>query len=299
MQELKEKIQKLLGKEITQFELKGKGAVNNAYYIETIDGGKYIVKEELEVKEFQPENNLVVEARVIQDLSSKDISIALPNVVFVSENPQMYGYEYIEGEMMKGVWDSLTEDEKMDICTQLGKFHSEIGKKISKGEAENLGLTIDLSTDIHPENLKDYEAILSMEDAPEEWKVLARKAREILDQMMTKVVFHFIHNDSHHENIILKDKKIAGIIDFGNAEYGEVTKEFSRYIRDFPNHFEYIVSSYEKESGNKLSRERLMVYSFLSGLIDNVENYRKGGEDKARAENSFSAYKSFLASLSI
>lgn len=47
-------IQKLLGKKITQFVLKGKGACNNAYYLETDKGEKYIVKQEREIKEFQP-----------------------------------------------------------------------------------------------------------------------------------------------------------------------------------------------------------------------------------------------------
>ena len=36
-EELKNKIQEILGKEITTFVLKGKGACNNAYYIETVD----------------------------------------------------------------------------------------------------------------------------------------------------------------------------------------------------------------------------------------------------------------------
>ena len=111
--------------------------------------------------------------------------------------------------------------------------------------------------------------------------------------------FQFIHNDSHHENIIIKDQKIAGIIDFGESKYGEVAKEFSRYIRDYPNYVEYIIRSYEKVSGNKLSRERLISNAFLSGLIDHIEGYRKGEESRLKAERAIEKYKEMIDKFNI
>ena len=67
---IKNTIQKLLKSEISKFVLKGKGLVNNAYYIETVDDKKYMVKMERGDKEFQPQNDLVTEAKVIQILHS-------------------------------------------------------------------------------------------------------------------------------------------------------------------------------------------------------------------------------------
>ena len=103
--EIKLNIQKHLGKEITQFLLRWKGAVNYAYYIETNDGNKYVLKQEKEVKEFQPQNDLVIESKVANQLSDLDLSVPMPHVVFVSENPKMYAYEYIDGDLMRGVKD--------------------------------------------------------------------------------------------------------------------------------------------------------------------------------------------------
>jgi Ser/Thr protein kinase RdoA (MazF antagonist) len=287
-------IQSFIPSKITTFTLKGKGAVNNAYYVETEDGSKYIVKQEREDKEFQPQNDLIVEANVIKKLSSSGLSFPIPKVVFISENPKMYGYEYIEGDMLRGLWPTLTEDEKISICRSLGEFHSEIGKKISKEDAVSLGIVIDSSTDLHPEVLRDYLLILDNPEVPENFKELAIKAKEIFEKTHSDVFFQFLHNDAHHENILIKDKKMSGFIDFGAAEYGDVTKEFSRYIRDFPYHFQYIVSAYEEKSGNKLSYIRLVTNSLLNGLIDNVEDYIKGGERREKTEKAIERYRELM-----
>lgn len=292
--ELKLNIQKHLGKEITHFVLKGKGAVNYAYYMETGDSKKYIVKKERDDKEFQPQNDLVVEAKVAQELYNLNLSVPIPNVVFISENPKMYGYEYVEGDLLRGVWKDLSETEKIDICRNLGRFHAEIGKRFTKETAEAIGIKIDMSTDLHPEVSADYDRLILDENVPENFKALVREAKSIFDTTQDKLVFQFLHNDSHHENIIIKDKAISGIIDFGNAEYGETAKEFSRYIRDFPDHFQYIVSSYEEESGNKLSYERLVSNALISGFIDIVESYQKGGDDRVQAENAIATYSTLM-----
>jgi aminoglycoside phosphotransferase (APT) family kinase protein len=291
---LQSSIQKYLPNKITKLTLKGKGAVNNAYLVETENGSKYIVKQEREDKEFQPQNNLLVEANVIKKLSSLGLSFHIPKVAFVSEDPKMYGYEYIEGELLRGLWSSLSEEEKINICTSLGEFHAEIGTKISKDDAQELGIVIDPSTDLHPEVVRDYVSILENPDVPEAFKSVAKNAKEIFDTTHDDVLFQFLHNDAHHENILIKDKKISGIIDFGNAEYGEIAKEFSRYIRDFPNHFQYILSAYEAKSGNKLSYIRLVTGSFINGLIDTVEDYMKGGEARVRAETAIATYKRLI-----
>lgn len=291
---MKEKIQKLLGEELSTFQLKGRGACNDAYLVKTKSGKKFIVKVERTNKEFNPQNTLLVEASIIKLLSELKLSIPIPNISFVSEYPEMFGYVYIEGELLINVWENLSENERIGICQDLGSFHSEIGQKVTKEMARKSGIKINSSTRLHPEVEKDYQEILTLADIPAEYIKLALKAKTIFDQTSSLGIFQFIHNDSHHENIIIKNKKIVGIIDFGESEFGEIAKEFSRYIRDYPDYVEYIISAYEKASGNKLSRERLYTCSFLSGLIDNVNNYKKGGESRLNSNKAVQSYKKII-----
>lgn len=291
---LKQTIQTYLPDEITEFNLKGKGCVNYAYYIETKSGGRYIVKIEREDALYIPPNSLMVEATLIKNLASFHVHIPIPKVVFISEHPLMYGYEYLDGEVLKLAWHDLTEEERIEICTSLGNFHGEVGNKISEEDAVNMGVIVNRSSDVHPKHLTDFDAALENPYFPEEYKVLARKAKELFDTTHEDVYFQFLHNDGHRENVLIKDKKISGIIDYGNAEYGEIAKEFAHYIREFPHHFQYIISAYEEKSGNKLSLKRLITYSFLSSLHDFVLEYIKGGQPRSNTEKSMEEYERLM-----
>ena len=251
--DIKVKVEKLLAKEIIHFSLKGKGDCNYAYYVETSDGGKFIVKFEREQKETEDQNDLVVEGNLIRSLRARGLKIPIPHIVLISDNPKSYAYDYIEGELLRGVWESLPQEEKIDICRSLGQFHAEIGKKFTREMSQAIGVDISESLGLRPKIIEDqYNKLIVDIDVPDKFKILAKEAKRIFDGTTDRVIFQFIHNDGHPENIIIKDKKISGIIDFGDAEYGEVAKEFSRYVRDLPDHFQYILSAYEEYSGHKL-----------------------------------------------
>lgn len=285
-------VQELLGEVIVQFELKGRGCCNDAYFVEVVNGSRYIVKQERKEKTFAAQNSLIVEAAVAKQLYI--LGLKVPRPVFMSEEFMMYGYEFVEGFLLSEVWPKLSDFEKISICTDLGRFHAEIGEKFKKEMAVDCGIEINMSKDQHPEILEDYARLILDKEIPKEFVLLVKKAKAIFDKTKNEAFFHFIHNDAHHENIIIKDNSISGIIDFGEAEYGEAAKEFSRYIRDFPNHFQYIVEAYEAYSGNKLSYKRLVSNSFVSGFVDYVEDYKKGGESRRKAEEAVLRYEALL-----
>jgi aminoglycoside phosphotransferase (APT) family kinase protein len=289
---LKAHIQELLGKEITQFNLKGKGCCNNAYYLQTNDGAQYIVKQERSDKEMYEQNTLQVEAKVAKQLH--DLGFSTPKVVLTSEEPMMYGYEFIEGEMLIDVWKALTEEEKISICHELGAFHAGISKKFTKDMSVTAGVRISTLKGLHPEVLDDYNRLILRPDTPTQFISLVKRAKSIFDETINEVHFHFLHNDLHHENVIIKDKKISGVIDFGDSEYGETAKEFSRYVRDFPGHFMHIITTYEEKTGNKLPQKRIISNALISDFVDQVEAYQKGGEHREKAEQAMETYSRLL-----
>lgn len=295
--DIKSQIGQELGKEVTRLTLKGKGDCNYAYYLETDDGGRYILKMEREHKETQDQNDLVIEANIIAKLYDTHPTIPIPHIIRVSNSPKFYLYDYIDGELMRSVWPSLLPEEKIDICRSLGHFHAEIGKNLTKEMCKTAGVTVTDIIGLRPSIIEEeYVRLIADADVPASYKNLVKQAKEIFDGTTDGLVFQFIHNDGHPENILIKDKKISGIIDFGDAEYGEVAKEFSRYIRDIPDYFEYIISSYEENSGNKLSRKRIVSNSLISGFPEIVEDYKKGGEGQLKAEKKIELYRKLLDS---
>lgn len=294
-EDLRGKIEKVLNKQISNFSLKGKGDCNYAYYVETQSDEKYIVKVEREHKETQDQNDLVIEGNIICQLYDVGMTIPVPHVIFVSDNPKLYIYDYIEGELMRIVWSSFSQEEKISICRSLGNFHAEIGKKITKEMCRIIGVDINESTGLRPKVIEEeYDRLITDIEVPGIFKDLVKEAKTIFDRTTDKLTFQFIHNDGHPENILIKDKQISGIIDFGDAEYGDVAKEFSRYFRDIPDYVGYIISSYEEISGNKLPYERLVTNALISGFPEIMEDYRKGGKNRVNAEKIMETYRKLI-----
>jgi Ser/Thr protein kinase RdoA (MazF antagonist) len=292
--DLKRLVANSLGKTATEFRFFSRGAVNNVYYLETTDGDKCLVKVEREDKEFQPQNNLSVEAAVANQLSTMNLSIPTPTVRFVTADPAMYGYDYIEGTTLRSVWPELSEEYRVEICKKIGLFHGELAKNFTKETAVSVGIRIDDSRGLHPEVQQEYEQCRVDESLPQQWCVLLDQAKTLFDQTDEDCVFKFVHNDGHHENVLINNNRISGFIDFGNAEFGEVAKEFSRYIRDYPDYFQYIVEAYEVKTGLDLSRKRLISNAFVSGFAEFVEAYQAGGDKRSIAEQAVVTYQKLL-----
>jgi len=192
----------------------------------------------------------------------------------------MYCYEYVEGKMMINAWKDLSEQERISLCEELGKFHAEFENALSKEEIQALGLEIDTSTDLHKQTKEEIEIFLNDTQIPEKYKIIIKQVCGVFEKNKTEASFGLCHNDSHHENIIIHKGKLACVIDFGDTEYGNIYNEFTRYVQDYPNYFEIIVETYEKLSNKKLSRTRLITQTVLNAVDDIRSDYDKDGREE-------------------
>lgn len=276
--ELKRTIASLLGKEITHFELKGKGMCNNAYYLETSDGNNYLVKEERPDKETDEQNNLVVEGGLIQRLNMLDPSLPVPQIAFVSESPRLYGYSYLQGVMMVDLWPSLLEEKRISLCESVGNLHAQLGRLIDENTARDVGLVIDFDNTV-PES---YDSFLNDTELPADWKSLAQEAYRVYNETHDQAIFQCIHNDAHNENVILNaEGELVSFIDFGDSEFADVHKDFCYYVRHYPDYVKYVIDSYQKSSGNEISEKRVILYALLRDL-DEVAWYFHNPEDEQK-----------------
>lgn len=258
-------IQSLLDKEIKTFSPKGRGMCNNIYNIETSDGKKYLLKEAREDKETEEQNDLVIEGNVIRHLYDLDSTLPIPNVIFVSDNPKMYGYEYIEGEMMVYAWEKLTESEKAGVAKSIGAFHANIGKHLTVDQAQEIGIMVDNSQTLDQMGGESVQAFLD-DDVPESYKETAQKAKKFFDETQELAIFQCIHNDTHNENTILHNQRLAAVVDFGDCEYGDVHREFAYHVRRYPEYLKYFIAGFKASSGKDLSLKRLISYAIIADV---------------------------------
>lgn len=246
---------------------------NYAWYIITDDGKKYMIKQEKEVKEESEQNDLFVEARTIQKLNIKKPSLPIPQVIFIVENPKMYCYQYAEGIIIRETWQFLSEQERITLCEDLGKFHFDLGYALTQEEIKQLRLKIDEAYHLEEETQEDIERFLADTTIDIEYKNVVATIYQTYQQTMQFVHLGLCHNDSHYENILVHHGKLSCVVDFGDTDFGDVHREFTRYFQDYPDYYELIVQTYENLSGRKLSRKRIIAQSILENLDDIPHHY--------------------------
>jgi aminoglycoside phosphotransferase (APT) family kinase protein len=297
-------IQSLLNKEIKTFSPKGRGMCNNTYFVEASDGKKYLIKEEREDKETNEQNDLVTEGNVIKRLYDLEPTLPIPNVVFVSDNPKMYGYEYVEGEMMVDAWEKLTESEKVDVAKSIGAFHANIGKRLTVDQAREVGIIVDKSTGLDSSGEKKIQDFLD-DNVPESYKETVQRAKKLFDETQEYAIFQCIHNDTHNENTILHDQSLAAVIDFGDCEYGDVHREFAYHVRRYPEYLEHFIAGHKASSGKELSLKRIISYAVIADAKE-VAYYYHNPEREAEnvlrlgmltADKRMANYKSLMNQL--
>lgn len=297
-------IQSLLNKEIKTFLPKGRGMCNNTYYVETSDGKKYLIKEEREDKEIEEQNDLVTEGNVVKLLYDLEPTLPIPNVVFVSDNPKMYGYEYVEGEMMVYAWEKLIESEKVDVAKSIGAFHANIGKHLTVDQAQEIGIVIDKSPGLDPTGEKTIQDFLD-DDVSESCKEVVQKAKKFFDETKEHAIFQCIHNDTHNENTIIHNRSLAAVVDFGDCEYGDVHREFAYHVRRYPEYLEHFIAGYKASDGKNLSLKRLISYAVIADAKEVAYYYhnpKREAENVQRlgmltAEKRMANYKSLMDQL--
>lgn len=276
--QLKDTFQEFLKIKIVSTTLRWSGAANDAYFVEAEGVRKYILKVERDDSHVSEQNDLVVESRVITYLQNQDNTLPIPQIVFSSDAPKAYAYEYVDGETMDKAWDTLSTENKINLCKNVGELHAKLGAIINKDEALQIGIDTNEDPTITPAESEVLQEFMSNKSVSEHVKLLVRQAKEVFDETCDDAIFQFIHNDVHSNNILLSDGKLKGIIDFGDCEYGDVHKDFRFHVRRYPNHLQYIVDEYEKVSQKKLSQKRLISYAILRDL-EQISNYYDGREE--------------------
>ncbi len=136
MKKIQEEIQSHFDQKIIACKLFGSGDCNIAYRVKTKDGKTFIVKKRKENPESIEQNSLFTEGRLLQFLFEKNLPITIPEIIFTSKYPDMYGYKYIEGLTLRKVWSNLDENIKQKICIKLGEFHASLSSSLSKEECQ-------------------------------------------------------------------------------------------------------------------------------------------------------------------
>lgn len=264
MKNLIQEIENKMNIKITSHSFLGRGQCNDVYKLQT----KYrniCLKVKKGLDTTCELNSLSVEAKVFRFMSKAGVSF-VPKYISSSDN--YYLYEFIDGGSMKHVFAELSEEQKVSICKDIGKFHYELSR-LDKNKVLDLGIT-----EYQPEKNKLNPSEYNLDRLSTKQKELVHQAYKIYVSSIRASKPQLLHNDAHDENIfITSDNPI--FIDFGDMIWRDVHYDFYRYVHDYPEYWKTIILEFEELSMIKLNRERIIAISLLrhlQGFILDIED---------------------------
>jgi len=128
-------------------------------------------------------------------------------------------YSYIDGEDAKESMSSLTEQEQYEIGIEAGRDLSRIHLHPAPSTIKHWN---ERAMQKHYRYLDEYKNCgIKIDNDDKVINYIESNAHYLKDRPN-----QFQHDDFHLENIILKDKKYAGVIDFNNYDWGDPFHDF-------------------------------------------------------------------------
>ncbi|WJE50697.1 phosphotransferase [Bacillus cereus] len=211
---------------IKNLQFPRQGHTSDVGIIET-ENGMYVLKK---TKGKQFCSWLSKEVFVLNCLSKTNLPI--PSLYkFIEQKSKNQSWtltEYIEGETLRNyLFYETNQNKRRFVIHNYGKILSEIHSTVCPSELINRKLWLDEMLVQAELNLKNYNVDGSIE--------LLNRLKRTKPQPFQQTL---IHGDFTIDNVLVKDGKIKGVIDWGGGVYGDPRYDVSLAIRPKPRIFE-------------------------------------------------------------
>lgn len=187
--------------------------------------------------------------------------------IFEFEQQSNIRMNYIEGQTLESVWPTMSTQEKRDICLQLRQMLDKMR------EAEWPATTIG-SCDGGPVrdgrlySVKSGGPFTNQEDLNnfilDIWEQTPQPMRDALieHQRSTNYRIVFAHGDLHQNNILVKDGKITGLIDWEQAGWYPEYWDYVKFCTTSATHKDWL--DYTKDVFSQTYEQELLFTLALS-----------------------------------
>ena len=250
-----EEYQKLIEQDFPEFkigsiEYLGSGWDNaamlvNEQYVFRFPRGLFESSERIKTDEIEKEVN------ILNYLHGK-VSFEVPKPEFVAPGFHYVGYKIIPGTL----WDQVDSNVQFsdELLRSWVKTRSEISKAVPLSECENLKIPRYRTE----KNQKLVESYIADSSGDIRVRELAQKARDyILNHLTSTDSWIFIHEDLQMSNCMVNvsEKKICGVIDWGEAEIGPLEAEFYFWSKWGRKMLEKVARIQEEYDGSEVNTE--------------------------------------------
>ncbi len=243
----------------TKIEELPKGYSPDKKYVVYVDNKKLLLR----VGDIESYNKKKTEFQILRDMQSLRVQSPLPiDIGVIEEFNSCYNiFSFIDGIDAKDIIRTLSEEEQYNIGM-------EAGKQLSRMHLYEASSTI--NNWYERAMRKHYRYLNAYKDCG----IKIKNDEKIIDfiennkQYIKKRPNRLQHDDFHLGNIIVKDNKFAGVIDFNNFDWGDPIHDFVKvalFQREIsiPFSIGQIMGYFDK----KVPEDFWMLYSIYAGMV--------------------------------
>ncbi|WHY56016.1 aminoglycoside phosphotransferase family protein [Peribacillus simplex] len=243
----------------TKIEKLSKGYSPDKKYVVYVDDNKFLLRvyDILGYEKKKAEFQILNKMKQFNVQSSQPIDIGIIEALNAGYNI----YSYIDGVDAKEAIHTLKEEEQY-------KIGMEAGIQLSRMHLYEAPSTVkawyDLVMDKHYRYLNAYKSCgIKIKNDEKIIDFIEKNKHHIKNRSN-----HFQHDDFHLENIIVKDKQYAGVIDFNNFDWGDPFHDFVKvalFQRELSIPFS--IGQIEGYFDGSAPEDFWMLYSIYTGMV--------------------------------
>jgi len=212
-------VKQLTGADDDRIEVSETGWTSRVYII---DGGKVVFKFPRNAK-FREECKH--EVAVLKLLKRRQFSLNVPVLNWTTEDNSYFGFYGVEGKPLGEVIDSLSEQQKVEIGTQIGDFIKQLNMIKDYGDMK--AQTLDEQAKEYRDWYQKDRDLLKEFFCESELKTIDDFFEKEVPKSMKGVgELVFCHGDLDYNNTLINSKNQVGIIDFGDARLYDRSQDF-------------------------------------------------------------------------
>jgi len=227
---------------------------------------------EIFVKELRPDpeltetNPIDIETNLLCFMHNRLPRSCFPDIIWSTE--KHYAYEKLPWTPLKeNNFSQRDKKEQESLIVEIVDAMIQLFGCCSETEAKNIWINIYHEPFMYTFFEEEKKAFFDHHSLPLDWKNYVQKQTECLYTNYYGI-FGLIHADLHHQNILVENKKLSWIIDFGDARWWDITRDFCIFCDDYPACIDIMTTYYNTKTGNYVSAERIRALILVWRLSD-------------------------------
>ncbi|SCC23974.1 aminoglycoside phosphotransferase family protein [Bacillus wiedmannii] len=227
------------------------------YIVTTIDNEKYLFR----IGDIQEYERRKIEFQILNEMVKRNVQAQRPIEIGILEEEGVYSiFSYIEGEDAKNLLPTYTLKEQYNIGIEAGK---DLAKMHTYEAPKDILPWYERAMKKHQKYVEAYKTSgIKIKDDDKIIKFIDENEKYVKNRPN-----RFQHDDFHLENIIVRDGKYVGVVDFNGYDWGDPLHDFVKialFARDIS--IPYSIGQIEGYFNGKIPEKFWNLYAVYVGM---------------------------------